>query len=77
MIRRPGSGPCGHEGEGATARAEALPLRSGPIDVRLLVVLGRGLALLVPAVADAATATATATATHAREMSPTGALRAR
>jgi hypothetical protein len=77
MIRRPGSGPCGHEGEGATARAEALPLRSGPIDVRLLVVLGRGLALLVPAVADAATAAATATATHAREMSPTGALRAR
>jgi hypothetical protein len=77
MIRRPGSGPCGHEGEGATARAEALPLRSGPIDVRLLVVLGRGLALLVPAVADAATAAAAATATHAREMSPTGALRAR
>jgi hypothetical protein len=76
MIRRPGSGPCGHEGEGATARAEALPLRSGPIDVRLLVVLGRGLALLVPAVADAATAAA-ASATHAREMSPTGALRAR
>jgi hypothetical protein len=74
MIRRPGSGPCGHEGEGATARAEALPLRSGPIDVRLLVVLGRGLALLVPEVGgdDAA-----ATATHAREMSPTGALRAR
>jgi hypothetical protein len=77
MIRRPGSGPCGHDGEGATARAEALPLRSGPIDVRLLVVLGRGLALLVPAVVDAATAAAAATATHAREMSPTGALRAR